>query len=161
MQAPLPLSLQASVSQTIRGILSNKVEYLPQVWSYKLLYKSFCELSSSAIFCEIIFPEIWNSSVINLFSQTFSPALCCDPGYYNGEVSKLIIPGFFCVLFFSFLFVQIFPYGQVERLFQMGQGAISPSLMVLFLQEVRKGCGCPNERLFTVLVSTQEKINPK
>ena len=35
----------------------------------------------------------------------------------------------------------------------MGQGAISPSLMVLFLQEVRKGCGCPNERLFTVLVS--------
>ena len=101
MQAPLPLSLQASISQTIRGILSNKVEYLPQVWSYKLLYKSFCELSSSAIFCEIIFPEIWNSSVINLFSQTFSPALCCDPGYYNGEVSKLIIPVFFCVLFFS------------------------------------------------------------
>ena len=101
MQAPLPLSLQASISQTIRGILSNKVEYLPQVWSYKLLYKSFCELSSSAIFCEIIFPEIWNSSVINLFSQTFSPALCCDPGYYNGQVSKLIIPVFFCVLFFS------------------------------------------------------------
>ena len=114
MQAPLPLSLQASISQTIRGILSNKVEYLPQVWSYKLLYKSFCELSSSAIFCEIIFPEIWNSSVINLFSQTFSPALCCDPGYYNGQVSKLIIPVFFCVLFFSLCSnLSIWPVRQV------------------------------------------------
>ena len=31
----------------------------------------------------------------------------------------------------SFLFVQIFPYGQVDRLFHMGHGAIPPSLMVL------------------------------
>ena len=36
-------------------------------------------------------------------------------------------------LFFSFLFVQIFPYGQIDRLFQMGHGATSPSLMVLFI----------------------------
>ena len=35
-------------------------------------------------------------------------------------------------VFFSFLFVQIFPYGQVDRLFQMSHGAISPSLMVLY-----------------------------
>ena len=36
-------------------------------------------------------------------------------------------------LFFSFLCVQIFPYGQVDSLFQMDHGAISPSLMVLFV----------------------------
>ena len=36
-------------------------------------------------------------------------------------------------VFFSFLFVQTFPYGQVARLFQMSHGVISPSLMVLFL----------------------------
>ena len=35
-------------------------------------------------------------------------------------------------LFFSFLFVQIFPYRQVDRLFHMSHGAIPPSLMVLF-----------------------------
>ena len=35
-------------------------------------------------------------------------------------------------VFFSFLFVQIFPYGQVDRLFHMSHGAIPPSLMVLF-----------------------------
>ena len=33
----------------------------------------------------------------------------------------------------SFLFVQIFSYGQVDRLFHMGHGAIPPSLMVLFI----------------------------
>ena len=37
----------------------------------------------------------------------------------------------FSVLF-SFLFVQIFPCGQVDSLFQIGHGATSPSLMVLF-----------------------------
>merc|ERR1711971_1029761 len=36
----------------------------------------------------------------------------------------------FSVLF-SFLFVQIFPYGQVDRLFHISHGAIPPSLMVL------------------------------
>ena len=35
-------------------------------------------------------------------------------------------------VFFSFLSVQIFPCGQVDKLFQMSHGAISPSLMVLF-----------------------------
>ena len=35
-------------------------------------------------------------------------------------------------VFSSFLVVQIIPYGQVDRLFQMDHGAISPSLMVLF-----------------------------
>ena len=38
----------------------------------------------------------------------------------------------FYFVFFSFLFVQIFPCGQIDRLFQMDHGAISPSLMVLF-----------------------------
>ena len=33
--------------------------------------------------------------------------------------------------FFSFFFVQIFPYSQVDRLFQMGHGAISSCMMVL------------------------------
>ena len=36
-------------------------------------------------------------------------------------------------VFFSFFFVQIFRYDQVDRLFQMSHGAISPSLMVLLL----------------------------
>ena len=36
-------------------------------------------------------------------------------------------------VFFSFLFVQIFPHGQVDRLFQLDHGAISPSLMVLLV----------------------------
>ena len=35
-------------------------------------------------------------------------------------------------VFSSFLVVQNIPYGQVDRLFQMDHGAISPSLMVLF-----------------------------
>ena len=35
-------------------------------------------------------------------------------------------------VFFSFLYVQIFPYSQVDSFFQMDHGAISPSLMVLF-----------------------------
>ena len=34
-------------------------------------------------------------------------------------------------VFFSFLSVQIFPCGQVDKLVQMSHGAISPSLMVL------------------------------
>jgi len=39
-------------------------------------------------------------------------------------------PRFQCVLFFSLC--SNLSYGQVDRLFQMGHGAISPSLMVLF-----------------------------
>ena len=35
-------------------------------------------------------------------------------------------------VFFSFLFVQIFPCGQVDKLLGMSHGAISPSLMALF-----------------------------
>ena len=39
-------------------------------------------------------------------------------------------------VFFSFLFVQIFPCGQVDKLLGMSHGAISPSLMVLFWWKV-------------------------
>ena len=52
----------------------------------------------------------------------------------------------FSVLF-SFLFVQIFPCGQVDSLFQIGHGATSPSLMVLFnaRSNLIFGTSCPQQ----------------
>ena len=50
-------------------------------------------------------------------------------------------------VFFSFLSVQIFPCGQVDKLFQMSHGAISPSLMVLFSFSYSVRSSCRSEQM--------------
>ena len=62
-------------------------------------------------------------------------AKACSKKRKRSTILPVSLVQFFSVLF-SFLFVQIFPYGQVDRLFYMSHGAIPPSLMVLLHSHV-------------------------
>ena len=85
-------------------------------------------------------PKDW-IGILHINSQTFciqglsAEGATADVKKANTRPSSPFLWFNLISLFFSFLFVQILPYGQVDRLLKMSLGAIPPSLMILFCTE--------------------------